>query len=86
MSLRAARRRESVHVPNISLGEDGLTAEEEYKNRLLRWVIIIDHPAATHARETKEMAQGAWDWGNRQLPAIPHPTGLDAGRGPRPPY
>ena len=65
MSLRDARRPESVPVPNTSLGENGLTAEEEYTNMLLRWVIIIDHHLShTHERYegygTGGMGQGDW--------------------------
>ena len=65
MSLRVASRRESVHVPYTSLGENGLTAEEEYKNRLLRWVIGIDHRSYPQpTREKKEMAQGVRGMGS----------------------
>ena len=65
MSPRNARRRESVPVPNTSLGENGLTAEEEYKNMLLRWVIIIDHHSShTHERYERDGTGGMGQGGS----------------------
>ena len=58
MSLREARRRESVPVPNTSLGENGLTAEEEYKIMLLWWVIIIDHHLSLTRERQKRWHRG----------------------------
>ena len=54
----------SQWVPRMSLGVNGLTAEEEYKNRLLRWVIDIDHRSHPHERYESDGTGGVGQGGS----------------------